>query len=239
MKRQRIRKAIIFISFLFFPLTIYYFSPALIIKGARLGIVTGSFVLFGSLFFISLKFGRAFCGWVCPAAGLSEACFMAQDKTAKGGKYNWIKYFIWVPWIGVITLFAIRAGGYHSIDPFLHTQYGISVSNPLDYIPFYVVVGLVIVLSLAAGKRGFCHYICWIAPFMVIGRKLRNVFKWPALHLEANEEECIDCKRCSKNCPMSLDVNSMVHHGKMEHSECILCGTCVDVCPKGVIKFAH
>jgi len=29
-----------------------------------------------------------------------------------------------------------------------------------------------------------------------------------------------------------------VQDGRMEHSECILCGTCVDVCPTGVLAFS-
>jgi len=37
---------------------------------------------------------------------------------------------------------------------------------------------------------------------------------------------------------MSLDVNGMVHRETMEHSECILCGTCVDSCPQGVIRYS-
>ena len=36
---------------------------------------------------------------------------------------------------------------------------------------------------------------------------------------------------------MSLQVNSMVQAGQMEHDECILCGTCVDTCPKQAIRF--
>ena len=36
---------------------------------------------------------------------------------------------------------------------------------------------------------------------------------------------------------MSLDVNGMVQKRAMESSECILCGTCVDVCPKDVIHY--
>jgi ferredoxin len=37
---------------------------------------------------------------------------------------------------------------------------------------------------------------------------------------------------------MSLDVNGMVKESKMENLECILCGTCVDVCKKEVIKYS-
>jgi ferredoxin len=36
---------------------------------------------------------------------------------------------------------------------------------------------------------------------------------------------------------MSLDVMKIVLAGKPEHHECILCGTCVDVCPKDVIHY--
>jgi ferredoxin len=36
---------------------------------------------------------------------------------------------------------------------------------------------------------------------------------------------------------MSLDVHKMVQNGKLEHSECILCGTCAHGCPNDAIKF--
>jgi ferredoxin-type protein NapH len=37
---------------------------------------------------------------------------------------------------------------------------------------------------------------------------------------------------------MSLDVNGMVKLARMENSECILCGTCIDGCPKKVIRYS-
>jgi NAD-dependent dihydropyrimidine dehydrogenase PreA subunit len=36
---------------------------------------------------------------------------------------------------------------------------------------------------------------------------------------------------------MSLDVNGMVRFRTMEHSDCMLCGSCVDACPKGVLRY--
>jgi Pyruvate/2-oxoacid:ferredoxin oxidoreductase delta subunit len=77
-----------------------------------------------------------------------------------------------------------------------------------------------------------------MAPFMILGRKLRNLFGWPALRLEAEMTRCVNCKKCTQNCPMSLDVNGMVQKSAMEHSECVLCGTCVDVCPKDAIHYS-
>jgi Pyruvate/2-oxoacid:ferredoxin oxidoreductase delta subunit len=72
---------------------------------------------------------------------------------------------------------------------------------------------------------------------MIIGRWIRNRFGWASLRLVANAESCANCKLCSKNCPMSLDVNGMVQLEEMENSECILCGTCVDNCSKSAIRY--
>ncbi len=238
MKRQKIRKALIFILFLLFPVVMFYLSPVLIIEGAFNGIITGSFIAFSLMFVFSLFLGRAFCGWVCPGAGLQEACFRISNKRAKGGRYNWIKYFIWIPWISIIVFVAIKAGGFSTINPFFRIKDGISIAEPGNYIVYYFFIGLITTLSLTAGRRAFCHYGCWMAPFMVIGTKIRNLFRWPGLHLKGNKDKCKNCKTCTKNCPMSLDVNYMVQKGSMKNTECILCGTCVDGCPQSVIRYA-
>jgi len=236
-RRQATRKAIILISLLLFPVTMNLISPYVIIDGAMQGIITGSFIVFGLMFVSALFVGRLWCAWLCPAAGLQEACFLANDKPARGGKLNWIKWAIWVPWLGLIAYAAASAGGYTSVN-FLHlTETGISVDEPLKYITYYMVVGSIFLLSLTAGKRAFCHYGCWMAPFMILGRKVRNALNTPALRLRSEPDKCIDCKKCNKACPMSLDVHAMVHSGTMENSECVLCGSCVDVCPKQVIGY--
>lgn len=236
--RQKIRFALILISFLLFPITIFYFSPVIIIEGATKGIFVGSAAVFSLMFLVSLLIGRAFCGWLCPAGGLQECCFTVSNKKAKGGKYDWIKYFIWAPWISAIIILAIGAGGFKEINLFYHIDYGISVSNIYAYIIYYFFVGLIVLLALAAGKRAFCHYVCWMAPFMVIGKKIRNLFGLPTLHLTSDSGNCNQCKLCVKSCPMSLNVTEMVGTKNMENSECILCGVCVDNCPNGSIKYA-
>lgn len=208
------------------------------IDGASQGIVTGSFLMFAQLFAIALVGGRVFCGWVCPAGGLQSVCCKVNSKNFKVGKMDWIKYCIWFPWIAVIVLLFIRAGGIQSIDPLYQTYYGISVSDVYSLVLFLVIAGAIALIAIIAGKRGSCHSVCWMAPFMIIGRTIRNIGEWPSLRLKAGVENCIDCKTCSRNCPMSLDVNEMVKRGAMEHTECILCGTCVDSCPKEVISYS-
>ncbi len=224
--------------FLSFPVVMNYFSPVLIAMGAAAGIVNGSFLVFGFLFVAALFLGRGFCGWVCPVGGLQEACFMVRDSPVNGRKTNWIKYVVWVPWIGLIIFLAVRGGGFTKISPLFMVETGISVSEPSAYIIFFLILLIFVVQAFSVGRRAFCHTLCWIAPFMIIGRKLRNLAAWPSLRLKTQEEKCVDCKRCTKNCPMSLDVNGLVHARTMENTECMLCGTCVDVCPNNVISFS-
>lgn len=237
MKRQRFRKLLVIISFLLFPITIYYFSPYLIIEGAAQGIITGSFIVFGAMFLTSLFFGRAYCGWICPAGGLQECMTLASDKKAKGGKLNWIKYAIWLPWVATIAILLVRTKEHIKIDFLYQTTNGISVVNPMAYIVYYGVVLLIVILALTTGKRGFCHYACWMAPFVIIGTKIKDYLKVPSLRLSADKTKCIQCKQCSIKCPMSLNVEKAASSGNMTNTECILCGECVDVCPKSVIKF--
>jgi len=72
---------------------------------------------------------------------------------------------------------------------------------------------------------------------MIIGTKIKNFFKWPSLHMRADSDKCVECKLCTKICPMSLEVTEMVQDGNMENTECILCGECADICTKGSISY--
>lgn len=238
MKRQKLRKALVICSFLLFPITMYYLSPYLIIMGASEGVIAGSFVVFGLMFLVSLFLGRAFCGWVCPAGGLQECCVLASDRRAKGGWLNWIKYLIWVPWISIIAIAAVNAGGLKKIDFLYQTKYGISISEPKAYIIFYAVILLIVIMAFTSGRRSFCHYVCWMAPFMIIGSKIKNKLGYPSLHLKGDKDKCIGCSSCTKKCPMSLEVMDMVQRSDMQNTECILCGECIDACPKKAIKYA-
>jgi ferredoxin-type protein NapH len=238
MNRQKIRYATMLLMFALFPVIYYYFSPYLVIMGAVEGVVAGSLIIFASLFVFSLFLGRAFCGWVCPAGATQELCARVRNKNFKNGKRNWIKYVIWTPWITIIALMFLQAGGIRAVDPLYQTYYGISITGLESAIMFLVIAGLMAGVALVAGKRAACHTICWMAPFMIIGRSIRNAVNWPALQLEADSNKCVNCMACTRSCTMSLDVNSMVQKQMMENTECVLCGNCVNNCPKGVIKYS-
>jgi ferredoxin-type protein NapH len=179
--RQRIRKALLFVSLLLLPVTLYYFSPALILQGASEGVITGSFLVFGAMFLSSLFVGRLWCGWACPAGAVQEFGESINARPTPGGKFNWIKWFIWVPWIGLIAALAIGAGGYHRVDPLFQLEGGVTLAIPWDgsgppwYIIYYIILLLFAGLTVIFGQRAGCHTVCWMAPFVILGRKLRNL----------------------------------------------------------------
>ena len=235
--RQKLRMGIILFSFFLFPATFYYLSPVLILQAASQGIINGSFIVFGLQFASALLLGRAFCGWACPAAGCQEALFLARDRKVTRG--NFIKWVIWAPWLGAIAFLVFRRGGYERVDFLYETTYGLSVADVPSLTAYFIVLFLLIVFpAYAVGKRSFCHHLCWMAPFMILGRKVRNTGGWPSLRLSAASERCTHCHVCTENCPMSLPVETMVEQGKMENTECILCGSCVDGCKFDVLKYS-
>jgi glucose-6-phosphate-specific signal transduction histidine kinase len=62
----------------------------------------------------------------------------------------------------------------------------VALVNAPAYVVYFGVTGLTLALSIVAGKRGFCHTVCWMAPFMILGRKLSNALRLPALRLSAD-----------------------------------------------------
>ena len=236
-RRQRVRKGLLLGALLLFPVVMNYLSPYVIIDGASQGIVNGSLIVFGGLFVSALFFGRLWCGWACPGGGLEEALFAVNDRPLRTPRLRWVKWAIWAPWVGIIAWAAISAGGYHRVDVFHLTEGGISLLHPYSYIVYYAVVLLFTVPALSLGRRAACRGLCWMAPFMIAGRALRNRFRWPALRLQADAARCTGCGTCTRACPMSLPVQELVQAGGMEHSECILCGSCVDGCPSSAIRY--
>ena len=235
--RQRIRKGLLALMFLLFQYRLFhlFFSPVLAVAAASQGVVNGSLLIYALLFLGSLFFGRAWCGWCCPGAALNEGCSVVVRKRCRGGRADMVKYMVFAALAGVIGYMAYRAGGFHAVEPL----FGVDRRSHLQDI-FLLVGAFVIIVPLALlwGRRANCRYLCWEAPIMILGTKIKNTIGWPSLHLAANPAVCKDCGNCDKHCPMSLPVAAMVKRGDMRNAECVLCGNCVDSCPTVAIRYA-
>ncbi|OPY38216.1 MAG: quinol dehydrogenase membrane component [Methanoregula sp. PtaU1.Bin051] len=236
--RQNIRRILLIISFLLIPVTIFYISPIIVSMGAEKGIVTGALLLYILLFVASLFVARLWCGYLCPMGAWQEICSPVIKRTVAEGWPNRIKYLVTALYLAMLAFMFRNAGGILAVDPFYGTVNGISITSLSVLMIVAIIFASIFVVAFIAGRRGFCHVFCPIAGFMVAGRKMRNIFRWPALRLSADASRCIDCKKCSRECPMGLDVNGMVRKGEMEKADCILCASCADTCPQGAITYS-
>lgn len=235
--RQKIRRILLYTSLFLFPLTLNFFSPYVSIDGAFAGVLSGSALLFALLFLSGLFFGRAWCGWLCPAGGLAEVAQTVYAKPANVKKLRILRYCIFAVWFGVLVTGFVLAGGIKGVDPLRLTERYVSVDEPVKYIMYYLVLALIFVLDLALGRRGACHGVCWMSPFLNAGMLVGRLLHLPQMRIKAKQENCIDCKKCNVKCPMSIDVNAAVKTGSVKSFDCILCGECVDVCPKRVLSY--
>lgn len=229
--RQRVRKGLLAFSALMFPITFFFLSPMVIILSAARGILNGSAVIFGLLLLFSIVCSRLFCGWLCPGGAVQDYVSGANNRSWNSKGKNLSKYIIWAVWFSFIVFLWIHNGP-------LKGDFLYLVNIDMQYIIIYAIVMTVIYLfTFLTGKRGMCHSLCWMAPFMVIGEKLADLLHIPRFRLKAKPDDCVSCGKCSRNCPVGLSISDMVKSGNMDSVECINCLECVDGCPKKAIGF--
>ena len=229
--RQRVRKGILAFSALMFPITFFFLSPMVIVVSASKGILNGSAMIFGLLLLFSIVGSRLFCGWLCPGGAVQDYVSGANNRLWNSRRRNLSKYIIWAVWFSFIAFLWI-----HNWP--LKGDFMYFVNIDMQYLIIYAIVMTVIYLfTLLTGRRGMCHSLCWMAPFMVVGETLADLLHFPRFRLSAKSDDCISCEKCSRNCPMGLNVAEMVLSESMDSSECIHCLECVDGCPKNAIDF--
>jgi ferredoxin-type protein NapH len=163
------------------------------------------------MLFLSLVFGRIFCGHICPAGAVQELASLVP--LPKFGQ-NWkgitrgIRAAVFV-----IVLAAAFGWSVGIIDYFgLQEFFSLDVTSVL----FYVFLG-VLLLSMVV-YRPFCRFICPYGLLLSLTAAV-SAFKF------RRTPACIECGCCERVCPTN---EAKVGDRK---SECYMCGRCVEVCP--------
>ncbi len=84
------------------------------------------------------------------------------------------------------------------------------------------VVFIVVVLASLIGDRVWCRYLC------PLGAIIGIVGKIGFMRVQREPDKCINCKLCTRKCPMHIQVHAK---GRVLSSECNSCLNCVNVCP--------
>lgn len=205
-----------------------------------------SFYVCGFFIFIGSIMGRFVCGWLCPFGFIQDVLhkipFPKKLKTFKGDKLlKKLKYVILAVFVVLLPMVAVDATGLG--DPWF-CKY-ICPSGTLEGGVPLVVLGegfrsiigwlytwklLILAVTLFLSiiiYRPFCKYICPLGGIYALFNKV-SVFK-----MKFDEDKCISCKKCVKECKMNVDPTKSANH-----SECIRCGVCVNTCPTNALKFS-
>lgn len=191
-------------------------------------IALSSFILLLATVITALVFRRSFCGYICPLGTLQElfgrlgkkvlgkrfAIAPSIDRYARYGKY--IVFAVVVVFSAVLGELVFRP-----YDPWVAYQHLTS-----DELFSSLLAGFVVLILALVGSffydRVFCKYLCPLGGFLGILGKV-GYFR-----IRRNENTCINCKVCSKVCPVNIPVAEIQ---EVTSSECISCNLCVNACP--------
>jgi ferredoxin-type protein NapH len=238
MNRQQLRAAVLILSFILMSVTFVYFSPYVMMMGLAGGVIAAGLIFWVTAFTLTFILGRVFCGYLCPMGAEQELIDRVVKIDLRVVPYlRYLKYLLAILWVAGAIFLAAGTGGL-ILDPFFAIGSGLPPYTAGMYIFLYAMMIGVFLLVLVLGRRGMCNYFCPMSVVFMAITAIKNRLRIPSLHLEADPDNCISCKKCTGACPMSLPVQEMVAADTIQNPECILCGNCVETCPKNVISFS-
>lgn len=165
-----------------------------------------------------LIFGRGWCGYACwTAMVLDFLPFKVPNGPRK--KIGWIRYVMFVLSLAFV-LVMILTQGYQKWENIMFWAF--LIGNV-----FYYAVGILLAY-LFKDNRAFCKYICPITVF------LKPMSYFSLIRITCDKDKCVSCGKCSKVCPMEVDVTDNSRKRK-NGTECILCFECKRACPKDAL----
>ena len=164
-----------------------------------------------------LLFGRGWCGYACwTAMVLDFLPYKIPSQPRR--KIGWIRYITFAAsLIFVSALFLFKVG---NIERIMFRAF--IIGNIA-----YYAVGIILAFAFK-DNRAFCKYICPVTVF------LKPMSRFALFRIKCDKEKCVSCGKCSRVCPMDVDVtdNSLK---RKNGTECILCMECVKNCPKNAL----
>ncbi|UCH15607.1 MAG: 4Fe-4S binding protein [Bacteroidales bacterium] len=239
MKRQTLRMLLLLLSFAVFPITVIYMAPAPPIMSLKAGVINLSVITVLTIFLSGFIFRRAFCGWLCPGGGCQLVAGELNNQRMQKQKINWFRIILVSVWVIMMIATVIFSEQTPKVDVGHPGAGKFATSHIRYFLPYIPVVVFIFIFVLMFGRRGFCHRGCWLYPLIALSTRLGTFIRTPSLYVAIrNSRECNDCKLCTRNCTMSIDVNNHVQTKVPLPNNCVQCGQCVDTCTRDVLRFA-
>ena len=182
--------------------------------------------------FLTIIFGRFFCGWICPATFIYELNDNLAAWLRKAGlpvgkrKLDFrLKYLVLA--MGIIISAATGMIAFASMYPPAligrEIYYAIALSGFGSGMVFFL---LTLLFDLMVSRRGFCRYVCpGGALYSLLGR-------YRLFRIKRDVTQCNDCAKCNVVCQFGLDPLRDDFT-----QECNNCTACIAVCPTDALSF--
>jgi ferredoxin-type protein NapH len=194
---------------------------------------------------VALLAGPLFCGWMCPAGGLTEylsRLVPPRFQIELGGKVNPVpvRYGFTA---GMMVASFIGGNVCCSFCNFTHTQNIISAVfgdlTGVAYWASFMVVSFVlwfVVLGLfTKGGRGWCNLLC---PAGALQGLTHSLGRWLRLgrSVQIQQSQCSACKECVSTCP-TWAISAKEDTIEIDSHACNVCLDCTKVCNRNAIAY--
>ncbi|KZL91534.1 4Fe-4S binding protein [Clostridium magnum] len=200
-------------------------------------IFSSTFILLGLTLILALIFRRSFCGLICPFGTIQELFGKLGKKLFKkrfelpkkiDNPLRYLKYVV----LFVTLYYGWKTAGLwmSPYDPW--AAYGHVIEGPVALIEEFPVGSILLLVTIIGSllyDRFFCKYLCPMGAFYGILSKVS-----PS-KITRDENTCVNCGLCNKNCPANIKVSEMK---TIKSAECLNCQSCIFSCPKkNTLKF--
>lgn len=175
-----------------------------------------------------LLFNRGWCSWACWTAMVLDVLPWKKPLHKRVRSWGFIRYVHFSVSLAAVLVIWFVLENKTIYDHKMTEITWLAVGNIL-----YFTVGIFLAF-VYKDNRAFCKYICPVAVLL----KITSGFA--VMKVEINQEKCIECGLCEKNCPMNIKLLAYKNAGKRICStECILCTTCIEICPRSAISITN
>lgn len=168
-------------------------------------------------FFITLIFGRIWCGWLCPQTVLGDITARIEKTFGKRDSSRTMA------WILILLLSSLVAANliWYFVSPYDFFSHLLNWQFDKVTRGFWIALTGIIFLNLVFIRQGFCKTVC---PYAKLQGALYDDRTLVIAFDPEKREECIQCLACVKTCPVDIDIREGLSDA------CINCAECIDAC---------
>jgi polyferredoxin len=188
-------------------------------------------VILGFAALISWAWRKSFCAWICPVGTLSEGLWRLGrrwfgrnfqppkwiDIVMRSVKYALLGFFVWVIFrMDARAILGFFRSPYYQLSDVKMLHFFTHISLFAGGVLFFLACGSLFI------RNFWCRYLC---PY---GALMGLLAMAGPTRIRRNPQTCIDCGRCTRDCPSHLPVG---RKAAILSPECSGCLDCIQTCP--------